>query len=551
MYHTVGWARADGKMASGLHLNESIVASDSVDDRSEFAERLVRPLAFRYGLVFVAVASLLLADQAIIQPLLVRLNSYAPVINLAGRQRMLSQKIAKQALTIEFDLGEPNNEARRKELSNTVERWSAAHRALCEGDARQAIGPITSLPIATALRNLEPDFAAMKAAAHQLAAPVPTQDRAVLIRTILDHEPDYLSGMERVVAMLESESRERVGWLRLCAAGTVIGAIVLLASLYALVVRPSTRLIRQQLRMLAASDSQHRALADQLSRARDELEQRVRERTSELNGANRSLRQEIRERQAIEARMRRLSSDLAHASRINALGQLATGLAHELNQPLGAIANYAGACELLLEEETGDHRMRHPIAEVKRSALRAGEIVRRMRNFVRRSPEQMSLVDLNDLVREVADLCEPEMRRCGVEFTVSLSSDAISVVADPIQIQQVVVNLVQNAIQAMRDVDGRKLLGIRTSATAEGAQVDVADSGPGFADDVNPFTPFFSTKADGLGMGLAISQTIIEQHRGRIWAGNRAAGGAIVSFCLSLVRSHETGQRDAIYSLCG
>ena len=538
-------------MASGLFFNESITANDSVNDVPGFAERLVRPLAFRYGLVFVAVASLLLADQALIQPLLVRLNGYAPIINLAGRQRMLSQMLAKQALALDYDRGSSSLEAQRRHLSNTIQQWSTAHRILRDGDSRQAIGPITTPQIAAALHELEPDFTAIRIAANQLATPSMADDRSVLVRTILDHEPSFLVGMEHVVAMLEAEARRRVGWLRLFTVAAVVVAIILLASLYAFVVRPATKLIRQQLRMLAASDLRHRALADQLSGARDELERRVQERTSELNAANKSLRQEVYERQAIEARMRRLSSDLAHASRVTALGQLATGLAHELNQPLGAIANYAGACELLLEGETGDHRMRHSIAEVKQSALRAGEIVRRMRNFVRHSPEQMSLVDLNDLVREVAELCEPELRRCEVELTLSLSQDAISVMVDPIQIQQVVVNLVQNAIQGMHGVDGRKRLGIRTSSTREGGQVDVADSGPGFPDDSDPFTPFFSTKAEGLGMGLAISQTIIEQHQGRIWVGNRPAGGAIVSFCLSLVRSHETGQRDAIHSLCG
>jgi two-component system, LuxR family, sensor kinase FixL len=175
-----------------------------------------------------------------------------------------------------------------------------------------------------------------------------------------------------------------------------------------------------------------------------------------------------------------------------------------------------------------------------------------MRNFVRRSAEQASPVDLNDLVREVTELCEPELRRCDVELTLDLCGEA-TVVGDPIQIQQVLVNLVQNSIQAMRDVDGHRVLGIRTSLAAAGAQVDVADSGPGFPDDGRdgPFAPFFSTKDDGLGMGLAISQTIIEQHQGRIWAGNRPAGGAMVSFFLPLGPTHDTGQRTAAHSLCG
>jgi two-component system sensor kinase FixL len=551
------WARTESQMESGLIFSDSIIAGTGVDNRPDFAERLVRPLAFRFGLVFVAVACLLLVDQAVIQPLLVRLNGYAPIINLAGRQRMLSQKIAKQSLAIEFQLGEPSAQARPFDLMETVEQWSAAHYLLRDGDPRQAIGPITVPSVAAALRDLEPDFAAMQKAARQLSSPVASQDRVQLVRVILDHEGAYLASMERVVTMLESEARQQVGWLRVCALATVVLAMALLASLYAFVVRPATTLIRQQLRMLSASDLRHRALAQLLSRARDELEQRVAQRTSDLRRANTAIEREMAHRRDVEMRMRRLSADLAHASRITALGQLATGLAHELNQPLGAIVNYTGACELLLDnnltdsEPTDHRRLRQAITEVKRSALRAGEIVRRMRNFVRRTVDQTSQIDLNDLVREVAELCEPELRRRGVEWTLSLSDDAIAVVADPIQLQQVLVNLVQNAIQAMREVDGPKRLGIRTSLTPSGAQVDVADSGPGFPDDGqgDSFTPFFSTKADGLGMGLSISRTIMEQHQGRIWAGNRPDGGAIVSFSLPVQARPTSGMAVQVSNL--
>lgn len=541
-------------MASGLVFTDTIVAKDSVNSHSDFAERLVRPLAVRFGLVFVAVATLLFADQALIQPQLMRLNGYAPIINLAGRQRMLSQKLAKRSLALEFGVEKPTAAIPPDDLLSTINQWATAHDILRDGDPRQSIGPITEPRIAAALRDLEPDFAPMRTAAQQLVSPGPTQDRGSLVRTILEHEGNYLAGMERVVAMLESEAGQRVAWLRLCAVATVVLAVALLAGLYAFVVRPAATLVRQQLAMLKASDLRHRKLAQLLSQARDELERRVAQRTLELTQANTALAREMARRRDAELRMRRLSSDLAHASRITALGQLATGLAHELNQPLGAIANYTGACELLLDGKlSGERRLRQTISKVKRSALRAGDIVRRMRNFARRSADQSSLVDLNGLVAEVVELCEQELRRCHVELTLSLNPDAILIVADPIQIQQVLVNLVQNAIHAMRDVKPRKLLGIRTSLTQSGAQVEVADTGPGFPDDGrgDPFAPFFSTKADGLGMGLAISQSIIEQHQGRIWAANRPAGGAILSFYLPLAPTDETGQRNEAHSLCG
>lgn len=543
-------------MAGGRHLDDS-------GDQSDFAERLVRPLRFRYAVVFLAVASLLLADQAVIQPLLVRLNGYAPVINMAGRQRMLSQKLAKQALALEFGAGNTPVDAGCDELSKIVQQWSTAHRALRHGDPEQEISPSNTPRIAAALQDMEPHLAAMQAAASALAAPqLPAQSvgadahatRTALVRAILDHEGTYLSGMERVVAMLESEAHEQVVWLRLCAISLAVIAIVFLASLYVFVLRPATALIRQQLQMLSASDERHRDLAELLGRARDDLEIRVRERTKELSRTNAALEREMSQRQCVEARMQRLSSDLAHASRVTALGELATGLAHELNQPLGAVANYAGTCELLLEKDLPQNHASHrAINEIKRAALRAGEIVRRMRNFVKRSPEQRSAVELNDLVREVAQLCEPELCRSGIEVTLDLSDEPTEVFADPIQIQQVLVNLIQNAIQAMPGAERERRLQICTSSTAAGVQVDVIDSGPGFLqpDGEKPFEPFFSTKADGLGMGLAISQTLIEEHDGRIWAGNCPDGGAIVSFCLPEHSTDEASQPASAHSLCG
>ncbi|HWB10374.1 MAG TPA: ATP-binding protein [Pirellulales bacterium] len=554
--------------------------------RRDLAEQLARSLAVRYAIVFLAVASLLAADQAVIQPSLLRLNGYAPVINMAGRQRMLSQKLAKQAQALQFGVGETWPQSGRNQLEQTIEQWSEAHALLREGDEQRGIRPITTPQIASALADLDRDFAPMRAAARRLAesgitspdrqpaeielsneaAATSRDTRMALVHTILEHEPNYLAGMEWVVAMLESEAQQQVARLRLGALVAVVLALILLASLYAFVVRPATRLIRRQLHLLSASDERHRALVELLRRARDELELRVAERTSQLTEANAALRLEMGHRRHAETRLRRLSADLAHASRVTALGQLATGLAHELNQPLGAIANYAGTCELLLEKEpTKNHPLRRAISEVKRSALRAGSIVRRMRNFLKQGVDQASRVDVDDLVREVAELCEPELRRREVELTLDLRGKPTAVFADPIQIQQVLVNLVQNAMQALREIDGLRLIEIRTLRAADGVQVEVADSGPGFSREVlckerepdasagegDPFAPFYTTKADGLGMGLAISRSIIEQHQGRIWADNRPAGGAVVRFYLPFDRAHDTAERTAAHSLCG
>ncbi len=190
-------------------------------DASALADRLIRPLANRYLLVLTAIAALIVLDQAVIQPQLMRLNFYAPVINIAGRQRMLSQKLCKEALAIEL---EQQPAARRKlcsELLATLRRWSTAHQALEQGSRELNLQPIRSPRILNALHDLEPHFRAMQHAAEELAADQGqpgaggeqsgTERR---VRVMLNHEPDYLSGMERAVGMLEAASQEQVAWLR-------------------------------------------------------------------------------------------------------------------------------------------------------------------------------------------------------------------------------------------------------------------------------------------------------------------------------------------------
>ncbi len=172
--------------------------------------------------------------------------------------------------------------------------------------------------------------------------------------------------------------------------------------------------------------------------------------------------------------MQRLSGELAHASRVTALGQLATGLAHEINQPLATIVNYAGTCELLLEQELpGNAKSRQAVMEMKQAASRAGAIVLRMRNFVRPGPGQAAAEELNDLTREVLELCRPELLRADVELSLELPAAATPVFVDALQIQQVLVNLIQNAIQAMRDgAAPQRRLRLRTSIDGDEVQLE-------------------------------------------------------------------------------
>lgn len=533
--------------------NHQQPASDSRD----WARSLVRPLSRRYLFVLASVAALVLLDQAILQPLLVQLNFSAPAINLAGRQRMLSQKITKDVLALAAMDDSDARDSRRNDLRVALEQWTAAHQALLDGDRAKGVRPLSE-PIARSLRDVEPAFAAIRLTAKEIAADASSSDvpgAGPAVPVILNQEPIYLRGMEAVVSMLEESAKAKVSWLRGCGMAAMMTVILLLLGVHFHVLRPAANLIRSQVEELAASDARHRRLAQMLREARDTLEFRVLERTSELSAANRALEREMAERRAVESRMRELSADLAHASRVTALGQLATGLAHEINQPLAAVANYAGTLELALHRAgTKGEEPRQLVAQIKQTALRAGAIVRRMRNFVRRGEGQASEVDLNDLIREVSDLCEPELRDASVRLVRDLAPRPAMVLADSVQIQQVLVNLIHNAIQAMAASPARdRALRISTELGPLDARVTVADSGPGFppGDIPSCFQSFFSTKPEGLGMGLAISRSIIEQHQGCIWSENRECGGAVVGFSLPHLHANDPSADQHPHCVCG
>ncbi len=521
---------------------------------------LVRLLSRRYLLALLAVALLVVVDEAIIQPQLVRLNFYAPAINVAGRQRMLSQKIAKNAIALATHSDADERETRCEQLTIAIDEWSAAHQGLLEGSATLGLEPVADDQIESALLALEPKLQAIRLAAGRIAAsasPIDApRDPATQadLDTVLAAEPLYLERMERVVDMLEASSRRQVDFLRWCGVAAMLAVLGLLIGVYFVVLQPALNLIRQQIAKLSESESQHRVTAELLSEARDALETRVIERTGELVEANRALEHEIAEREAAEKRMRELSAGLAHASRVTALGQLATGLAHEINQPLASITNYADVLELSAENGTLDvAETRVTLAQLKRAALRAGQIVRRMRNFVRTGAGGGTLVELNGLVREVCELCRPQLEQADVQLTVRLCINATSVMAEPLEIQQVLVNLVQNSAQALTEYPRKqRRIDIRTYAAAGNVFVEVADTGPGFptGSAEESFAPFFSTKQEGLGMGLAISRTILDRYHGRLWGDNRNIGGAVVSFCLPRSAIHVSQANQSTDCIC-
>ena len=239
----------------------------------------------------------------------------------------------------------------------------------------------------------------------------------------------------------------------------------------------------------------------------------------------------------LETQARQHQAEVAHAARLTTLGGMAAGLAHELNQPLAAVVSYARGCARRLESgEIPKAALLEVLEEISAQALRAGEVLRRIRDFLRGESHRES-VDLNDVVRRALRFAEAEARRADVKIELGLSPEPLRLEVDPIQIEQVILNLVQNGFEVMASNNGtERVLAIGTRRlSADTVEVSVRDTGSGVPTDVAPrlFDPFFSTKPDGLGLGLSISRTIVEAHGGRLWATpTPGARGTVFRFTL-------------------
>jgi two-component system sensor histidine kinase DctS len=248
---------------------------------------------------------------------------------------------------------------------------------------------------------------------------------------------------------------------------------------------------------------------------------------------------DVTERVEASRKLRIREAELAHASRLSTMGQMATEIAHELNQPLYAIANFADACLTLVSQQAPppDPNLLHWLELIKQQARRAGDVLRRVTQFVRKGEVNPAAVDLNELVREVLSLLELEIRQQRVVTRVELADSLPRVLADRLLVEQVIVNLVRNAVEALAaaQADPRELQ-VSTRLELEGVVVSVSDSGPGLtaAQLAGVFEPYFTTKNDGTGLGLAICRSTIEAHKGKIWARNNAEGGAEFAFLLPL-----------------
>jgi PAS domain S-box-containing protein len=254
---------------------------------------------------------------------------------------------------------------------------------------------------------------------------------------------------------------------------------------------------------------------------------------------------DVDRRRNAEEIARRQQVELAHLLRLNILSQLASGLAHEINQPLTAISNFAGAAiQLHRDGRLAPDRAREVLSEIHQQSLRAGEIVKRLRGFMKKRGPRAAPIDLNNVAAEALALMKPELAQHEVRARLVAAEGLPPIAADAVQIQQVLVNLIQNAIDAMRETPaGRRSVTITTAGSDEQVTVRVSDTGPGVAADnlVRMFDSFFSTKSYGLGMGLNISRSIIESHGGRLTAENNPDGrGATFEFVLPLGGRAET-----------
>lgn len=254
---------------------------------------------------------------------------------------------------------------------------------------------------------------------------------------------------------------------------------------------------------------------------------------------------DVSARRQAERRLQELQSELIHVSRVSAMGAMASTLAHEINQPLTAIAAYLETSRVMMPD-SDDPRMQE-IAEAldlaTAQSLRAGHIVRLLRAFVDGGDDGFRIEPLDQLVEEATGLGLLGAHEAGIEVTLNIAAGRDRVMVDRIQIQQVLVNLIRNAIESMRDAAVRRLVIATAPDRAGWVRVSVGDTGPGIDADIRSrlFEAFATTKADGMGLGLSICRTIIEAHGGRIWAEDGDAGGTAFHFCLPLVEGDHGG----------
>jgi signal transduction histidine kinase/predicted RNA-binding Zn ribbon-like protein len=253
-----------------------------------------------------------------------------------------------------------------------------------------------------------------------------------------------------------------------------------------------------------------------------------------------ALLREHRRRIFSEVQSRQRMAELAHVNRFSTAGELTASIAHEINQPLGSILTNAETAKEILKSPRPDiAELNEIVDDILQDDRRAGEVIRRMRSLLKKTPFEVKNIDLNDLVRETVLFLSALAIAQKFELVSVTIPDVLPILGDRIQLQQVILNLVVNGIDAMRDTPSEnRAISIRTSRVENFAELSVSDRGPGIPEDKlkEVFEPFFTSKAEGMGMGLSIARTIVEAHHGLIWAKNRDHGGASFRIRLPLVQ---------------
>jgi C4-dicarboxylate-specific signal transduction histidine kinase len=251
---------------------------------------------------------------------------------------------------------------------------------------------------------------------------------------------------------------------------------------------------------------------------------------------------DLTNRKQAEEALRQARADLAHVSRVTTMGELTASLAHEVKQPIAAASTNASTCLLWLAGDTPNiEEARAAAARIVKDGQRAAEIISRIRLLFKKDTPQRELVDVNEVIREMIVLLRGEAMRYSISVRTELAADLPQVMGDRVQLQQVMMNLMINGIDAMKDADGTRELSIKSQrAENEQVLVSVSDTGVGLppqqAEQI--FNAFFTTKPHGTGMGLRISRSIVESHGGRLWAADNSPRGA--SFCLTLPAKADT-----------
>jgi signal transduction histidine kinase len=249
---------------------------------------------------------------------------------------------------------------------------------------------------------------------------------------------------------------------------------------------------------------------------------------------------ERRRRRLAEVESRQRLAELAHLNRYSAVGELTTSIAHEINQPLGSILTNAETAELMLKSSSPNlDEVREILVDIRRDDQRASEVIHRLRSVLKKTPFEMKYIDLNETVRQAIGFVAAVAHKRNIALKCSTTSADLNVKGDAVQLQQVLLNLIINAMDAISEAEAKEReIGVTTSVSGASAEVRIGDTGPGIAagDLKNVFDAFFTTKAEGMGMGLAIVRTIVEAHQGQISAANHPSGGALFTIRIPIAR---------------